>query len=172
MFAVLAIGMGTAMDGAEHRLEAARGSSHAMAVVLGAPDAVMLTARVTSGGHATIVMSRRDRALVFTASGLHGLPPARAYQLWVMGPGGPRSAGLLRAGAGGRAGPMVVSGLSRGDRVGLTVEPAGWLRPADRSGHPHDDPARLTRPGRPVPGPLSRLARGNAAAPGRYNVGG
>jgi anti-sigma-K factor RskA len=43
-----------------------------------------------------------------------------------MGPGGPRSAGLLPAAAAdGRAGPMVVSGLARGDRVGLTVEPAG-----------------------------------------------
>ena len=102
-----------------------RGRSHAMAAVLGSPDAVMLTAKVTSGGRATVVMSRRDRTLVFTASGLAALPAARVYQLWVMGPGGPRSAGLLPGGAGGRAGPMVIAGLARGDRVGLTVEPAG-----------------------------------------------
>jgi anti-sigma-K factor RskA len=125
VFAVLAIGMGTAMNGAEHRLDAARGSSRAMAVVLGSPDAVIRTAAVTSGGRATIVMSRRDRALVFTASGLPALPAARAYQLWVMGPGGPRSAGLLAADADSRAGPLVVSGLVPGDWVGLTVEPAG-----------------------------------------------
>jgi anti-sigma-K factor RskA len=125
VFAVLAIGIGTAMNGAEHRLADDRGSSHAMAVVLGSPDAVMLTAKVISGGRATIVMSHRDHALVFTASGLAALPSARVYQLWVMGPGGPRSAGLLPAAADGRAGPMVVSGLARGDRVGLTVEPAG-----------------------------------------------
>jgi anti-sigma-K factor RskA len=134
VFAVAAIGMGTAMNGAEHRLAAARGSSHAMAVVLGSPDAVLLTARVTSGGRATVVMSHRYDALVFTVSGLPALPAARSYQLWVMGPGGPRSAGLLAAGPDGRAGPTVVSGLARGDRVGLTVEPAGGsARPTARA---------------------------------------
>jgi anti-sigma-K factor RskA len=125
VFLVLAVGMGTVMHGAEHRLDQARGSSHAMAVVLGSPDATMLTAKLTSGGRATIVMSHRYGSLVFTASGLPALPSARAYQLWVMRPGGPRSAGMLPAGPDGRAGPMVISGLARGDRVGLTVEPAG-----------------------------------------------
>jgi anti-sigma-K factor RskA len=105
-----------------------------MAVVLGSRDATMLTARVTSGGRATIVMSHQYRSLVFTASGLPALPSARSYQLWVMRPGGPRSAGLLRAGPDGRAGPMVISGLVRGDRVGLTVEPAGGsARPTTRA---------------------------------------
>jgi hypothetical protein len=125
VFAVLAVGMGTVMHGAEHRLDQAQGSSHAMAVVLGSPDATMLTAKLTSGGRATIVMSHRYGSLVFTASGLAALPSARSYQLWVMQPGGPRSAGLLPAGTDGRAGPMVISGLARGDRVGLTIEPAG-----------------------------------------------
>ncbi|HEX5288981.1 MAG TPA: anti-sigma factor [Streptosporangiaceae bacterium] len=134
VFAVLAVGMGTVMNGAEHRLDQARGSSHAMAVVLGSPDATMLTAKVTSGGRATIVMSHQHRSLVFTASGLPALPSARSYQLWVMRPGGPRSAGLLPAGPDGRAGPMVISGLARGDRVGLTVEPAGGsARPTTRA---------------------------------------
>ncbi|MGH3275503.1 MAG: zf-HC2 domain-containing protein, partial [Streptosporangiaceae bacterium] len=52
-FAILAAGLGTAMHGTQIRLGQAEGSSHAMAMVLGAPDAVMLTARVTSGGSAT-----------------------------------------------------------------------------------------------------------------------
>ncbi|MGH3274834.1 MAG: anti-sigma factor, partial [Streptosporangiaceae bacterium] len=132
-FAILAAGLGTAMHGAQIRLGQAQGSSHAMAMVLGAPDAVMLTARVTSGGSATAVMSHRYRALVFTAAGLPALPPARVYQLWVMSPGGLRSAGVLVAGGDSRAGPMVISGLARGDRVGLTVEPAGGSpRPTSR----------------------------------------
>jgi anti-sigma-K factor RskA len=125
VFAVVALAMGTAMHGAQSRLDQARGSSHQVAVVLGSPDATLLTARLASGGRATIVMSHRQGALVFTASGLPALPSARSYQLWVMSPGGPRSAGLLPAGPDGRAGPMVISGLARGDRVGLTVEPAG-----------------------------------------------
>ena len=125
VFAVVAIGAGTVMHGAEHRLDQAQGRIHEMAVVLGSPDASMLTAKLTSGGQATIVMSHRYRALVLSASGLPVLSPARAYQVWVMGPGGPRSAGLLPAGPDGRAGPMVITGLAGGDRVGLTVEPAG-----------------------------------------------
>ena len=125
VFAVVAIGTGTAMHGAESRLDQAQGRSHEMAIVLGSPDASLLTAKLTSGGQASIVMSHRYRALVLTASGLPALPPARTYQVWVMGPAGPRSAGLLPAGPDGRAGPMVITGLARGDWVGLTVEAAG-----------------------------------------------
>jgi anti-sigma-K factor RskA len=125
VLAVAAAGMGTLMNGAEQRLDQAQGRSHAVAVVLAEPDATMLTAQVTTGGSATVVMSHRAGELVFTAAGLPALPAGRSYQLWVMGPAGPRSAGLVTAAGDGTAGPMIVSGLARGDKVGLTVEPAG-----------------------------------------------
>jgi anti-sigma factor RsiW len=120
-----AAGLGAAMSGAEHRLDMAQTRSHAVAAVLTAPDATMLTAQVLSGGSATVVMSHRDGALVFTAAGLPDLAPSRAYQLWLMSPAGPRSAGLLPAARHGMTGPMVISGLAPGDKVGLTVEAAG-----------------------------------------------
>ena len=119
-----AAGMGVAMHGAEHRLDMAQDRSGAMAKVLAAPDATMLTAQVSSGGSATIVMSHRDGALVFTAAGLPGLDPSHRYELWLMSPSGPVPAGLLPASRHGMSGPMVISGLSAGDKVGLTVEPA------------------------------------------------
>jgi len=125
LFAVAAVGMGTAMHRAEDRLDLAQGRSHAIAAVLAAPDATMLTAQVSSGGSATVVMSHRDGALVFTAAGLPALPGSSSYELWLMGPGGPKSAGLLPPSRGGMTGPMVISGLAAGDKVGLTVEPAG-----------------------------------------------
>jgi anti-sigma-K factor RskA len=125
VLAVVAVVMGAAMHGAEHRLNAAQGRNHAIATVLAAPDVTMLTAQVTSGGTATVVMSHRASALVFTAAGLPVLPQSRSYQLWLMGPAGPESAGLLPAAHGGMTGPMVVSGLAPGEHVGLTVEPAG-----------------------------------------------
>jgi hypothetical protein len=125
VLAVAAAVLGTAMNGAEHRLDQAQGRSHAVAMVMAEPDATMLTALVSTGGSATVVMSHRAGALVFTAAGLPALPAARSYQLWVMSPAGPRSAGLVTAAGGGTAGPMVVSGLARGDKVGLTVEPTG-----------------------------------------------
>jgi len=111
--------------GAEHRLGQARLSDHAIAAVLTAPDAEMLTARVNAGGTATVVMSRRDRALVFSAARLPPLASGQCYQLWLMGPRGDRSAGMLPAPRAGMAGPVIATGLAAGDWVGLTVEPAG-----------------------------------------------
>lgn len=125
VLAVLAIVFGAAMHGAQHQLDQATGRSHAIAVILGAPDATMLTAKVATGGSATVVMSHRDRALVLTAAGLSSLPQADAYEVWLMSPSGARSAGMLPAPHGRMAGPLVVTGLAPGDQVGLTVEPAG-----------------------------------------------
>ena len=48
----------------------------------------------------------------------------RSYELWLMGPRGERPAGRLVVHASGMAGPTLISGMSDGDMVGLTVEPA------------------------------------------------
>ncbi|HEY1622061.1 MAG TPA: anti-sigma factor [Streptosporangiaceae bacterium] len=128
-FAVAA-GLIGVLHGMDHRLDMAQRRGHAIAAVLGAPDAVMLTAKVTTGGRATVVMSHRDRELVFTAAHLAPLPGTRSYELWLMSPAGARSAGLLPAPRNGMTGPLVISGLAAGDMVGITVEPAsGSPRP-------------------------------------------
>jgi anti-sigma-K factor RskA len=110
---------------AEQNLGVAQTRDHAIVQVLTAPDAVLLTSRVSAGGTATVVMSRRDRALVFMTEGLPALTGTRCYQLWLMGPRGDRSAGLLPTPRGGMTSPVIARGLSAGDWVGLTVEPAG-----------------------------------------------
>jgi hypothetical protein len=130
VLAAIAIGFGSAMQGAQHRLDQATGRSHAIAAILGAPDATMLTARITTGGTATVVMSHHDRALVLTAADLRELPAAKAYEVWLMSRSGARAAGMLPAPNGRMAGPVVVTGLAPGDQVGLTIEPAvGSPRP-------------------------------------------
>jgi hypothetical protein len=112
------------------QLDHSQRQNHMIATVLGASDAVMLTASVSTGGTATVVMSHREHALVFTAHGLRPLPAAECYELWLLGPSGDRPAGLLKTPAGGMAGPAVVSGLTAGDMIGVTVEPAaGSQRP-------------------------------------------
>jgi anti-sigma-K factor RskA len=100
-------------------------SDHAIAAVLTAPDATMITARVTTGGTATIVMSSRERSLVFTAAGLQQLPSSRCYQLWLMRPGADKPAGMLPESRQSMTGPVSATGLHPGDRLGLTIEPAG-----------------------------------------------
>ncbi len=68
---------------------------HAIAAILTAPDAIMISAPVQTGGTATMVMSHRERTLVFAAAGLRALPASRCYELWLMGPGRDQAAGLL-----------------------------------------------------------------------------
>lgn len=103
-------------------------SRHAIAAVLTAPDATMISAKVRTGGTATVVMSGRERMLVFAAAGLRALPSSRCYELWLMGPGPDRSAGLLPMPRHGMTGPVIASGLRAGDHLGLTVEPATGSR--------------------------------------------
>jgi hypothetical protein len=97
---------------------------HAIASVLTAPDATMITSRVTTGGTATVVMSRHERMLVFAAAGLRALPASQCYELWLMRQGADTPAGLLPMPRHGMTGPVITSGLRDGDRLGLTVEPA------------------------------------------------
>jgi hypothetical protein len=102
--------------------------SHDIAAVLTAPDVTVLTARVRTGGTATVVMSGRVRMLVFAANGLRALPGSWRYELWLVAPGGDRPAGLLPVPRHGMSGPVVAAGLRAGDRLGLSVEPAAGSR--------------------------------------------
>jgi anti-sigma-K factor RskA len=110
---------------AQDQLRQDQRHSRAIAVVLTARDAAIMKARVNTGGTATIVMSGREHALVFAAKGLPALPPTRCYELWLMGPGGDKPAGMLPGPRHGMTGPVLASGLRTGDRLGLTIEPAG-----------------------------------------------
>jgi anti-sigma-K factor RskA len=114
----------------EHRISLDQASGHELAAVLSAPDVVMLTAKVTGGGKATVLMSHHMRALVFAAAGLPPLPAAKGYELWLMGPSGARAQGMLPA---GEAKPVMVAELADGDQVGVTVEPRdGSAQPTTR----------------------------------------
>ena len=125
--AAVAVGgfLGVAAHTAAHRLGEQQLRAHAIAAVLSAPDVTMLSARVTTGGTATIVMSLRHRELVFAAAGLRVLPSSECYELWLMGPGGDRPAGMLPEPRQGMTGPVIASGLTAGDHLGLTIEPTG-----------------------------------------------
>jgi anti-sigma-K factor RskA len=122
---ILVVVLGLAALGAQHQLRQDQLRSHTIAAVLTARDAHMISARVSTGGTATIVMSGREHALVFAAQGLRVLPPSRRYELWLMGPGGDKPAGMLPGPRDGMTGPVLASGLRPGDQLGLTIEPAG-----------------------------------------------
>ncbi|MFA1545615.1 anti-sigma factor [Actinomadura chokoriensis] len=104
------------------RVERTEAAYQSVASVLSAPDARSATGRATGGGTVTIVASASRGRVVVASDGLRALPSSRAYQLWLIGAGGPRSAGLLPA---DRTGPVVAGTWRPSDRLGVTVEPAG-----------------------------------------------
>jgi Anti-sigma-K factor rskA/Putative zinc-finger len=129
----VALAVGGIAINTQRQLSQEQAHSRAIAAVLNAPDATMMTAQAADGGTATIVMSHLDGALVFTTARLPILPSSRRYEVWLMGSGGARPAGMLPAPHQGMTAPMVVNGLAAGDKVGLTVEPAGGAsHPASR----------------------------------------
>ena len=119
-----AIGIGTHYVDMQRQPSGGQGI-HTLHAVLSAPDAVMRTAPVGSGGMAVVVSSRREHKAVFIAHGLRRPPPAMRYELWLMGPHGEQPAGMLTIHPRGMAGPALISGLSAGDMIGLTMEPDG-----------------------------------------------
>ena len=126
----VAVVFGVSNSSMQQQINQAQASSQQIAVVLTARDAHMTTETVAGGGTATIVMSHARHALVFTAQGLRALPASRGYELWLIGPDGTRSAGMLPADRHGMTGPVIASGLHQGDHLALTDEPA------DGSAHP------------------------------------
>jgi anti-sigma-K factor RskA len=128
--AVAVVTAGLLGAAAAHRFDAQPLPAHTIAAVLTARDATLLSGRVTTGGSATIVMSHRYRELVFAAAGLRPLPSSEGYELWLMGPDGDTPAGMLPDPRQGMTGPVIASGLTAGDSLALTVEPAeGAPRP-------------------------------------------
>jgi anti-sigma factor RsiW len=120
LIAVAAV-FGVASSDANQRLDQAQQGSQAVAAVLTAHDATMMTGAMAGGGHATVVMSHDMDALVFSAAGL----PAGGYELWLVGPDGDRVAGPVAVSGHGMAGPMFAGGLRPGDHLRLVAEPAG-----------------------------------------------
>jgi hypothetical protein len=122
---VLACLLGIRLYSTQRQLSAAQARARAINAVLSAPDARILSARTVSGAVATVVVSAARRDLTVAVAGLRPLPDGEVYQLWLIGPPRTRSAGLLPAAVGGRAGPVLATGLVSPDKLGMTIEPAG-----------------------------------------------
>ena len=117
----------------EQQLSQMRARSRALATVLNAPDASMMTVTATTRGSATIVMSHRAGALVFTAARLPALPSSERYELWLMDRAGAHAAGMLPEPHAGMTPPVIVSGLRPGDKFAVSAEPAaGSSSPTSR----------------------------------------
>jgi anti-sigma-K factor RskA len=120
-----AVVLGIAQVSAERQVSRARAENRAIAAVLAAPDARILAGTTSRGGRTTVVVSADRRELVVTAAGLPRLTGGKVYELWLLGPTRTRRAGLMPVPIAGIAGPVLATGLAAGDRLGITIEPAG-----------------------------------------------
>ena len=112
--------------GTNNSLNKERARNQAIAAVLAAPDARIVSGPTTAGGTATVVASHLAGKIVFTSSGLRVLPSPRCTSCGSSGLARPGRAGLVPpAGVTGSTAPVLASGLETGDSVGVTVEPAG-----------------------------------------------
>jgi anti-sigma-K factor RskA len=119
----VAVGLGITQIDTQHQLDSARASNVAITKVVQAPDARLESRQTAAGGTVSVVFSGQQRAAVITTSKMEALPPGRVYQLWVMDPVGARSVGLLAKP--GQTNQVLAAGVLAGDRIGITVEPAG-----------------------------------------------
>jgi anti-sigma-K factor RskA len=122
---VATAGLGVFTARLQDRVEEMQAMRDQVASVLAAPDVLTVNERLPSGGSATVVASADRGEALFVVSGLPPAPDGRTYQLWLIGPDGPRSSGLFDVGADGDV-VRALSGDVRGSKaLGLTVEPAG-----------------------------------------------
>jgi anti-sigma-K factor RskA len=122
---VVAIVLGVSLAGTQHRLDLAQAQNRAIARVLAAPDARVLTRSTSAGGTATVIVSPSQHELIVTTTGLRPLPASKVYEAWLINARRTRPAGLLPAPHGGKTQPLLATELMAGDVLGLTVEPAG-----------------------------------------------
>lgn len=111
--------------GTHHRLEQAQSANQAVAAVLAAPGARIVTSGTAVGGTVTAVVSVRDHEAVITTAGMPAPPASRVYQLWLISVSGARSAGLMPASSAGSTPPVLTADIQPGDHLGITIEPAG-----------------------------------------------
>jgi anti-sigma-K factor RskA len=117
--------LGIMQAGTQHRFEQAQSANQAVAAVLTAPGARIVTSGTTVGGTVTAVVSARNHEAVVTTAGMPAPPASRVYQLWLISVSGARSAGLMPASSAGSTPPVLTTDIQPGDHLGITIEPAG-----------------------------------------------
>ncbi|GGC72700.1 anti-sigma factor [Hoyosella rhizosphaerae] len=90
-----------------------------------AGDAELVVTSIEGGGTASAVVAKSHNSALFVTHDLAPLPEHLTYQLWVLGPDGTHSAGLLSPAAGTASEALLAEGVSDDTQLALTVEPAG-----------------------------------------------
>jgi anti-sigma-K factor RskA len=120
--AVLALGLGGYAARLRQDNADLRHREQQIAALETAGDARTVTTSA-HGAAATVTLSRSAEEMAFRSSGLL-MHPGRSYQLWLIGPNGPRSAGVFTTDH-GRHAPRLFAGPGDATALAVTEEPAG-----------------------------------------------
>jgi anti-sigma-K factor RskA len=94
--------------------------NEAITAVLSSEDATTVAKSFPTGGNVRMIMSpSKDSAVIFA----HDLPDpgaGKVYQVWMIDDSGPQDQGTFK-----RSGDMIMDGISKADRIAVTVEPDG-----------------------------------------------
>ena len=142
---VVAVLFGFAQAHTQQELNRVQAENQAISLLLSSPQVTLLSHSTTKGGVATVVLAAARHQLVVITNGLPALPPGKVYQLWLIGKTKIVSAGLLPPANSGRTGPVLASGVVKGDTLGLTVEPGPGIGSAHHQAHPGPAAARVGR---------------------------
>lgn len=116
---VLALGIMRTVGDRSSQITAASivNASDTQEVPLSAPDGVRTVA----------YLSKSKNRIALSADGMQPAPAGKSYQLWLIGPKGPESAGLMEPTAGKHV-AVLLSGTASGHQtVAITLEPKGGV---------------------------------------------
>ncbi|MCW4355794.1 anti-sigma factor [Hoyosella sp. YIM 151337] len=85
-----------------------------------AGDAQLMTTTMEGGGTASAVVAHSHNSALFVTHDLPPLPEDSDYQLWVIGPDGTHSPGVVET-----EGAVLARGIGADTQLAITVEPAG-----------------------------------------------
>ena len=93
--------------------------------VFSAPDVRTVSGQIPTGGTATVVFSRDKNAGVLVMNNVAPPQPGTVYQMWLIDPKGPHSAGTMAANNVAPSTTAVLSDLGDSQALAFTVEPPG-----------------------------------------------
>ena len=97
----------------------------ALASINAASDVQHLTTKMASGGTATLVYSMKLKKSALIATDLPKLSSDKTYELWYINAAGHATKAGLFESTGKSTWQVLTGSMSKGDTVGVTVEPAG-----------------------------------------------
>lgn len=120
--ALFSIGLGGYAWQLQNENSDLRDRSSQIAAIAAAADARAVSGH-GGGGTAQLLMSRSANRMELVTAGLSALPSGRTYQIWLIGPNGPKSAGTFNQKA--RPATEMFTGPGEATALALTEEPSG-----------------------------------------------